>query len=189
MATTFDDTAPRPAGAGWGWIVGYGVLSLLLGCFAFAQPVAATLAATVVLGVSLLLAGVVALAAAWRAHDHEGRGYSLAIGATSLVAGLLVLFFPAGGALSLTIIVTAWLAIRGVSELVMGFRYRFGRAWMLILGAVNVILALYLWYWLPLSALLAPGVALGISFLLGGVNSLLSGLNHKKGAPAFGVSA
>jgi uncharacterized membrane protein HdeD (DUF308 family) len=187
VATTHEDAARRTAGAGWGWIVGYGILSLLVGYFAFARPLAATLAASVVLGIGLVLTGAVAIAVAARAHDHEGRGYSLAIGATSLVAGLFVLYFPAGGALSLTIIVTAWLAIRGVSELVMGFRYRFGRAWMLILGAVNVILALYLWYWLPLSALLAPGIALGISFLLGGVNAVLSGLNHKKGAPAFAV--
>lgn len=189
MATAFPTAAPgRPLGAGWGWIVGYGVLSLLLGVFAFLQPFAATYAATLVLGVSLLMAGIVSLAAGWRAPGHEGRGYSIAMGVISLVAGLLVLLFPLGGALSLTIVVAAWLAVRGVSELVLAFRQRFGRAWMLILGVVNLGLAIYVWRWLPVAALTLPGFVLGISFLAGGVNALVSGLNHKRGAPAFGAA-
>lgn len=190
MATAFDTTGPaRPTGAGWGWIVGYGILSLLLGLFAFAQPFAATLAATVVLGVSLIMAGIVSIAAGWRAHGHEGRGYSLLFGVISLLAGVLVLLFPAGGALSLTLIVAAWLAVRGISELILGFRQRLGHAWMLILGVVNLALAVYVWSWLPYSALALPGFVLGISFLLGGVNALVSGLNHRKGAPAFATPA
>ncbi len=142
-----------------------------------------------VLGISLLMAGVVSLAAGFRAPGHHGRGYSLFFGALSLAAGLLVLLFPAGGALSITVVVAAWLAIRGVSELALGFRQRFGRAWMLVLGAVNLALAIYVWALLPLSALALPGYVLGISFLLGGVNALVSGLTHKSGAPAFAAPA
>lgn len=189
MASIVDRSGVSPAGAGWGWIVAFGVVSVLLGLFAFAQPFAATLAATVVAGIFFIMAGVVSLLAAFGGRGHEARGYRILFGIISLIAGASVLLFPAGGALSLTLIVAVWLAVRGVSELIFAFRHRFHRAWMLILGVVNLGLAIYVWALLPISALAVPGFVLGISFLLGGINALVSGLAHRRGAPAFATPA
>ena len=180
-----DPLAPRAAGAGWGWILAYGVLSIVLGVLAFLNPFAATYAATLVIGAFLIAAGLVSIAAGFAGKGHEGRGYAIGFGVLSLVIGLVMAFAPATAAISLTLLVAIWLGIRGALEIGLGARFKRGRALMIVLGVVNILLAIYVLATLPWSALTLPGFILGISFLLGGVASVASALNHKAGAKAF----
>lgn len=185
-----DPLMPADAtGAGWGWILAYGVLSALLGIAAFVWPFAATLAATLVIGAFFIAAGIVSLGAGIFGKGHEGRGYAIGFGILSLIIGLVMAFEPATGAISLTLLVAVWLGVRGAMEIGLGARFRRGRGLMIALGVVNILLAVYVLATLPWSALALPGFILGISFLLGGVTSIAAGLNHRKGARAFAVPA
>lgn len=189
-ARTFNDpSSPSAAGAGWGWILGYGVLSVVLGILAFLNPFAATYAATLVIGAFFIAAGLVSIAAGFAGKDHEGRGYAIGFGLLSLVVGLLMAFNPVSGALSLTLMVAVWLGVRGALEIGLGMRFTRGRGLMIALGVVNLLLAIYVFVTLPSSALTLPGFILGISFVFGGVTSIASALNHKKGAAAFAAPA
>lgn len=189
MATATDDFSPERAGAGWGWILAYGVFSVLLGLAAFAWPFAATFAATLVIGAFLVAAGVVSVISGIAGRGHEGRGYAILFGILSVIVGLILAFEPVTGAFSLTLVVIVWLGIRGVMELVFGFRFRRGRALMIVLGIVNLLLAFYVLATIGYSAAVLPGFILGISFLFGGAHSIASALAHKSGAPAFAVPA
>jgi uncharacterized membrane protein HdeD (DUF308 family) len=173
------------AGAGWGWILAYGVLSLLLGVLALAWPFSATIAATLVIGWFFTAAGVVSIVAGVTGRGHEGRAYAILFGVVSVAVGLLMAFDPVSGAVSLTLVVAVWLAVRGVLELVLGARYRRHRWMMIALGIINILLAAYVLVMLPWAALALPGFILGISFLFGGVTAVMSALSHKKNAPAF----
>lgn len=175
---------PR-AGAGWGWIIGYGILSALFGIAAFVWPFAATLAATIVIGAFFILAGAVSIGAGVFGTGHEGRGYALGFGLVSLVIGLIMAFEPLTGALSLTLLVAVWLGLRGAMEIAFGLRLRRGKGMMIALGIVNLLLAIVVLATLPFSALTLPGFILGISFLMGGITSIVSGAHHRRGAPAF----
>lgn len=180
---------PRTAGAGWGWILGYGILSVVLGIMAFANPFAATYAATLVIGALFIAAGLASIVAGITSRGHDGRGYAFGFGVVSLVIGLAIAFAPASAAVSLTLMIAIWLGVRGALEIVIGARFRRGRGVMIALGVVNILLAIYVLATLPWSALTLPGFVLGISFLLGGAASIVSALNHKSGAPAFAVPA
>lgn len=188
--TFTDPLAPTAAGAGWAWILAYGVLSLALGVLAFLNPFAATYAATLVIGAFFIAAGIVSLAAGVMGK-HEGRGYAIGFGLLSLVIGVLMAFDPMSGALSLTLLVGVWLGIRGAMEIGLGARFTRGRGrgLMIALGVVNILLAIYVLATLPWSALTLPGFILGISFVFGGVTSILSALHHKKGAKPFAAPA
>ena len=187
---TFSNSlAPASAGAGWGWILAYGVLSIVLGILAFLNPFAATYAATLVIGAFLIAAGLVSIAAGFAGKDHEGRGYAIGFGVLSLVIGLLMAFAPATAAISLTLLVAVWLGIRGALEIGLGTRFKRGRGLMIVLGVVNILLAIYVLATLPWAALTLPGFILGISFLLGGIASVASALNHKSGAKPFAAPA
>ena len=186
--TFTDPLAPTAAGAGWAWILAYGVLSLTLGVLAFLNPFAATYAATLVIGAFFIAAGIVSLAAGV-ISKHEGRGYAIGFGLLSLVIGVLMAFDPMSGALSLTLLVGVWLGIRGAMEIGLGARFTRGRGLMIALGVVNILLAIYVLATLPWSALTLPGFILGISFVFGGVTSILSALHHKKGAKPFAAPA
>ncbi len=187
--TATDPLNPPAAGAGWGWILAYGVLSVVLGVLAFLNPFAATYAATLVIGAFFIAAGLVSIAAGFAGKGHEGRGYAIGFGLLSLVVGLLMAFNPVSGALSLTLMVAVWLGVRGAMEIALGARFRRGRGVMIALGVVNLLLAIYVLWALPWAALTLPGYILGISFVFGGVASVASALNHKKGAAAFAVPA
>lgn len=177
------------AGAGWGWILAYGILSVLLGVAAFVWPFAATYAATLVIGAFFIAAGALSIGAGVFGRGHEGRGYQIGFGILSLVIGCILAFEPVTGALSLTLLVAVWLGVRGAMELGFGFRMRRGKGAMIALGLVDVILAIVVLATLPFSALTLPGFILGISFVFGGIASITSALHHRKGEPAFAVPA
>ena len=176
-------------GAGWGWIMAYGILSVLIGIAAFAWPFAATYAATLIVGAFLIAAGGVSIVSGIVAHDHHGRGYAIGFGILSLIIGLVMAFDPLSGAISLTVLVAIWLGVRGVMELLVGVRMRRARGLMIVLGIVNILLALYVVATLPWSALTLLGFILGVSFLFGGVTAIAAAAQHRKGAHAFSVPA
>jgi uncharacterized membrane protein HdeD (DUF308 family) len=184
-----DPLSPQAAGAGRGWILAYGILSLVLGVLAFLNPFAATYAATLVIGAFFIAAGTVSVAAGIMGKGHEGRGYAIGFGVLSLVIGILMAFDPVSGALSLTLLVAVWLGIRGAMEIGLGARFNRGRGLMIALGAVNILLAIYVLATLPWSGLTLPGFILGISFVFGGVTAIMSALHHKKGAKPFAAPA
>jgi uncharacterized membrane protein HdeD (DUF308 family) len=181
--------SPVGAGAGWGWILAYGIVSVVLGLLAFGWPFSATLTATFVMGAFFIAAGAISLIAGASGRGHEGRGYSILFGIVSVVIGLLMVLDPISGALSLTLVVAIWLAMRGILELVLGARFRRHRGMMLAMGLINILLAAYVLATLPWSALTLPGFVLGMSFIFGGVTAVLSALAHKQGAPAFAIPA
>ena len=176
-------------GAGWGWIMTYGILSVLIGTAAFAWPFAATYAATLIVGAFLIAAGGVSIVSGIVAHDHHGRGYAIGFGVLSLIIGLVMAFDPLSGAISLTVLVAIWLGVRGVMELVVGVRMRRARGLMIVLGIVNILLALYIVATLPWSALTLLDLILGVSFLFGGVTAIAAAAQHRRGTEAFAVPA
>jgi uncharacterized membrane protein HdeD (DUF308 family) len=186
MATVIETETPQ-VGAGWGWMLASGVLGVVLGLAALIWPFPATYAATLIVGAFFMAAGAVALGAGFFGRGHGRRGYIIFYGALSLVLGVLIAFWPLSGALSLTLLVAAWLGARGVVELIAGFRLRRHKALMIVLGVVNILLMLLIVATVPWSALTLPGYILGISFLFGGVTEISAAMAHRAGAPAFAV--
>ncbi|MEH3046755.1 HdeD family acid-resistance protein [Sphingomonas adhaesiva] len=180
-------TDQRPVmGAGWGWIMAYGVVSSLVGLAAFLWPFAATFAATVTIGAFFFISGVFAIAAGLFGHGHDSRAYSVVFGLVSVIAGAVMVLEPATGAISLTLMVAIWLAVRGALEVYWGFRAR-RRGLMIVLGVVNLLLAVFIVATVPWSALTLPGFILGTSFLMGGIVAIAAGWDHRSGAAPFAM--
>jgi len=168
----------RTAAPGWGWTLAYGIISVLIGILAFAAPFPATLAATMIVGFLFLAGGIASLVAAFRGRN--GRGYALLFGLLSVIAGGYMIVMPVGGALSLTLLMIIWLGARGIMELVIGVRFERLRLPMLLLGALNIVLAILLYTTVPWSALTLPGYILGASFLFGGIVAILGALSDRR---------
>ncbi len=180
VATRIDGSAGSGrATTGWGWLLAYGIASVVIGILAFLWPLSATIAATWGVAVSLIVAGVIAVAAGARAHGTEPRGYAIGFGILSVVLGIAMLAAPIAGAVSLTILVAIWLGSRGILEIGLGARYRRHRFAMIALGIVNILLAIYVIVMLPLAALTLPGFLLGVSFLSGGAVAIAQALAHR----------
>jgi uncharacterized membrane protein HdeD (DUF308 family) len=104
------------------------VLIILLGFLAIVLPVIATLAITMLLGALLLVFGVAEIVRAIRAWRrisggwHEGLGWALLQAVAAIVAGIIMLFDPFAGAVSLTLVLGVFLLVAGVIKAVIAWR-------------------------------------------------------------------
>lgn len=160
----------------WGWTMAYGALFVIAGLLALLAPGFTTVALAVLLGWVLLITGIAGIVMGVRAHDVHRRTVDLLYGAVSLVVALFILFDPIAGAASLTLAFAAWLAFRGVVELAAVRRAPPGpsRGTLILIGAVDLLLALLLFLNFPFPAVSVLGVFVGASLLLGGVVTMLA---------------
>lgn len=181
-----DATMRDRPGAGWGWTMALGILSVVLGIVAILSPVSATFTATLLLGTFLIAAGVVSIGAGVVGRGHGRETYLLLYGILTLIVGLLIAFYPLSGAVAVTFVIAVWLAVRGVLEIVASRGLARGRGMLLALGIINLVIAVLILASLLPSSLVLPGYLLGFGLLLGGITEITAARAHRAGAPAFG---
>ena len=94
------------------WVLFFieGIVLLLLGALAVAIPPLATLTFTLFLGCLFVASGVVALITTFGARDAPGFWWSLASAVLTIAVGVVMLLWPVSGAISLTLLLTAFLS-------------------------------------------------------------------------------
>jgi uncharacterized membrane protein HdeD (DUF308 family) len=101
-----------------------GVLGVLLGLFCLRRIDVTVLLLAFMLSAFWIMRGVLDLAAATSNRDVSGRGLRAFTGALSLIAGVLVLFWPGITLTTLLVFAGAWLLIYGVTLAVLGLGLR-----------------------------------------------------------------
>jgi uncharacterized membrane protein HdeD (DUF308 family) len=110
--------------AHWRWFLLEGIVLLLLGVSAIWVPQVATVASAVLIGWLLLVSGVVGLATTLRMRSSPGFTWSILSAFLGIVAGIVLLMWPLSGALSLTLILTVFLAIEGIASILYALEHR-----------------------------------------------------------------
>ncbi|MGE4431946.1 MAG: HdeD family acid-resistance protein [Sphingobium sp.] len=172
-------TFPR-RGSSWGWILAYAGLVILIGILAIANPLATSLATGILLGVILLLYGGVAIAAGLSSLASRARWVEILLGVLALVAGVVVLFNPFAGAMSLVWMIGAWLLVAGIFQIVGAIRLTQDRGWRLLLGIVDAVLGALLLFSGPAFGIAYLAIAVGLSFLFRGIFLVLLALGIRK---------
>mgnify|MGYP001765175227 CR=1 FL=1 len=110
----------------WGWTALWilvGLLYILGGAFAIAQPLVAAATFTLLIGAALVATGVLRIAAALRAP--EGKGMLAFAGLITLALGAMILLaWPVSGLFTLGIFLGVDLLIYGLSWISFGLRLR-----------------------------------------------------------------
>ncbi len=161
----------------WGWLLLLGIVQVIGGFIALAVPVAASLAAAIVFGAVLVVAGVFQLAHAFRVRTWKGVVLQSLGGLLYIGAGLLALLFPLTGALTLTIVVGALLVADGFVRSMLAYRLRplDGWGWFLAAGVASTVVGIVLLVGWPLTGLWAIGLLLGVNLIFSGtMNSALA---------------
>ena len=167
------------------WFTIYGVVMALLGILAIAMPVVATLATSIFIGWLLVVGGVLGLYAVYSAgKDAPGFWWNLVTAILYLAAGIVLLGNPVTGALSLTLVLAAYLLAGGVAKIVLGFQHKreIPQAWLWVLfsGLVDIVLGFLIIMGLPATAFWAIGLLVGINLLMMGVAFVVTALSCKK---------
>jgi uncharacterized membrane protein HdeD (DUF308 family) len=169
MQTAFSGTLHRH----WMMFLIEGIVLLVLGAAAIFVPGVATLAISIFPGWLLIISGVVGLISTFWMRRAPAFWWSLISAILGIVAGGLLLGWPIGGVLSLTLVMIAFFWVEGVASILFALDHRrqlSGRwGWMLVSGIVDLILGVILLSGFPGTAAWAIGLLLGINLVFGGV--------------------
>jgi len=150
-----------------------GAILLAGGIFAIFAPVLASLAATLIVGWTFILAGIMHIVQAFR--DAEDRLWNGGFGLLGVLLGLSFLINPLGGMVSLALLLGAIFFATGVMQLYLAWKRRATDSiWMLILsGIISVVLALMIAFNLFTAAVTVPGFLLGLELISTGIALIL----------------
>jgi uncharacterized membrane protein HdeD (DUF308 family) len=101
-----------------------GVLSLVLGLFAFRSVAHSVTLLVVIIGVAWLISGITTLMTAISEHDLPGRGWAIFSGILGILGGFIILAWPAPTLYVLFTFFGIWLVVVGCFEIFASFKMR-----------------------------------------------------------------
>lgn len=161
-----------------------GILLAVMGVAAVIVPQVASLAVTILLGWLFLVMGMFGLVATYWAREMPGFWWSLISAALAVLAGAVLLAKPAQGVLTLTVVVGAYFLAEGVATILYALEHRRELSerwsWLLISGAMDIIIAGLIFAGLPGSAEWAIGLLAGLNMMFGGATLIGMALAARK---------
>ena len=109
----------------WGWILFEGILSILVGIIAFANPGLTALVLLYFIAAWAIITGIMEIAAAFALRELASREWVLAVaGIVSVAFGVILFFFPGTGILSILWLVGIYGIVFGLLFIVRAFQLR-----------------------------------------------------------------
>ncbi|MDZ3833037.1 MAG: DUF308 domain-containing protein [Sphingopyxis sp.] len=165
------------------WLIA-GILALVGGFFALANPFGASLAVNFLAGWTFLMIGALQCVAVFRT---EGLGSKLWAGLVAILAiwtGISLFSHPLAGLLSLTLMLAVIFMVEGIAKIFMSFPLRrLGGStalWVLLSGVVSIILSVMIFSDFPQSAAVMLGILLAVELISTGASLIAVGLAFKK---------
>jgi uncharacterized membrane protein HdeD (DUF308 family) len=158
--------------AHWKLFLLQGIVMVILGILAVAVPAWASVAVDIYVVWLFLLSGVVGLVAMFSAGNVSSFLWTFVTALLSVAVGVWLLWKPAEGTISLTMVLTAFLILEGVFQTATSFSYRDvvpgSWGWMLASGLADLVLAgIVIWAW-PSSAIWTLGLIVGVNLITSG---------------------
>jgi uncharacterized membrane protein HdeD (DUF308 family) len=164
----------------WRLFLAEGVVLVLLGLVALLAPPIAGLTSTILLGWLLAAAGLIGLLTSLRARSAPGSTWSLVSAIVALIAGIVLLANPWAGLLTLTVVLAAYFLIDGVVVIATALSHRRESSdrwqWMLLNGAVDLVLAAIIIRGMPNDVTWVLGMLVGIDLIFGGASLVVMAL-------------
>jgi uncharacterized membrane protein HdeD (DUF308 family) len=168
--TALTEEVLLPARKHWALLLTLGFLMVILGTIGLFQPIVYTLATTLLFGALLLMSGGAGIATAFSLKNWKGKAATILLALLYLVAGALMLLNPVMGALSLTLVVTAFLIASGAVKIWLGIAHRqqSGWGWVVASGLLSLLLGILVYAQFPGSGLWVLGLFLAIELIFDG---------------------
>ena len=174
-------------GRHWGWIMAFGVLTLLAGVAVLAWPGRTLVVIAVLFGVQLIVTGIFRFVAAFAADDLTGgtRVLLAVLGVLSLIIGLYAVRHVLVTLLALALLLGIFWIVNGSVELFMALSHRemANRGWSAVMGILSIFAGIIVLAY-PGISLLVLAVVLSVWLLFYGVMEItlafrLRSLGHR----------
>jgi len=169
----------QPLRAKWGWIVALGVIYVIVGFVALGSIVTATAASVLVVGIMMVVAGVAEVFNAFQIKTWGKFVLWLLLGALYILAGIATFENPVLAAALLTLLLGAALVASGIMRIILAFSMKESTPWIWVVvsGAITLILGLVILARWPVSSLYVLGLFLGIDLVIAGASWIGIGLD------------
>jgi uncharacterized membrane protein HdeD (DUF308 family) len=176
-------------GRSWGWLMAFGVLTLLAGVAVLAWPGRTLIVVAVLFGVQLIVSGIFRFVAAFAADELTGGSRVLlaVLGVLSLIIGLYAVRHVLVTLLALALLLGIFWIVNGAMELFIALSHQemANRGWSAVTGIVSIIAGIIVLAY-PGISLLVLAVVLSVWLLFYGVMEItlafrLRSLGHRAG--------
>jgi uncharacterized membrane protein HdeD (DUF308 family) len=168
----------------WVWFLLMGLLLVITGTLAIVAPpatVGTTFAATIFLGVLLMVAGVSTIISSFWIGRWSGFLVQLLVGILYMACGFLITENPVVTAVTLTVFIAVSFIVLGVFRTVGSLVLRFPQwGWSLLNGVVTLLAGIVIYRQLPFDALWVIGLLIGLEMLFNGWTWIMLGLALKR---------
>ena len=175
--------ALEPLRAKSGWIIALGAVYIIAGLIALGSIAMATVATVFVVGIMMVIAGVAEVFNAFQIKSWGKFLLWIALGLLYIVAGFVTFENPLLAAALLTLILGASLVASGVMRIILAFSMKRETPWIWVLlsGAITLLLGLLILAHWPVSSLYILGLFLGIDLILAGAGWIGLGFGLHRG--------
>jgi uncharacterized membrane protein HdeD (DUF308 family) len=162
--------AGRNAKRGSGWLLVMGILFLVAGMFAIAYPLAATAGVVLMIGWLLVFGGIFRFIDAFATRSSGGFAWKIIGSILYVLAGIVTLKYPMGGAMTLTLVLGTFFVIEGISKTAAAVELQplKGWGWAMFDGIVGILLGIVVLVFLPGASLWLIGLLLAIKLIIAG---------------------
>src|SRR5262245_550645 len=175
----------EPLHAKWGWIVALGVVYVIAGLIAIGSVLTATVVSVFLVGIMMIIAGVAEVVGAFQIKGWGKFLLWVLLGVLYIVAGFVTFQNPLLAAAVLTLILGVALIASGIMRIILAFSVQQEAPWIWVLlsGAITLLLgALVLARW-PVSSLYILGLFLGIDLIIAGASWVGLGFGLRQRSP------
>ncbi len=165
-----------------GLLIFLGALTVVLGIIAIATPYLVGVTVSVFVGFMLLGSGIAQIVHAFKSRQWGTGVWGTVIGTLGVGAGVVMIFRPAVGLLSMTLLLAFYFLIDGISEIIAAFKIKPDRGWGWVMfnGVIAVLLGFMIWRQWPISGAWAIGVLVGIHILFSGWAMIVLGTGARR---------
>jgi uncharacterized membrane protein HdeD (DUF308 family) len=162
----------------WGWLMAFGIASILLGTLGLGMTYYLTKATAVFIGALLIVGGVLQLLDAMKCRGWKGIAWHVLIALLYVAAGLVTVIHPQIAAVSLTLVLACILVAVGVLRTIMAFQLKPAKGWYwpLISGLISLALGGMIISEWPQSGLWIIGLFIAIELIFNGWSYLFVAL-------------
>ena len=162
------------------WFLAVGIALVILGMVAIGYTVEMTIVSMMFLGWLLIIAGLFEVIHGFTRRPWSGFFVNLLGGVLYAVAGFVMVANPALAAVTLTLLIAIILIIAGVFRLFIALSTPLHhRGWLILNGAISIILGIMIWDAWPVSGLWVIGLFIGIDMIFDGWTEIMLALSAR----------
>jgi uncharacterized membrane protein HdeD (DUF308 family) len=172
------DAADMLAGVGrhWGWVLTFGIITLLAGLLTLAWPGRTIVVIAVLFGIQLVVAGIFRFVAALAADEESGGARALLalLGVLSFIVGLYALRNVLVTIAALALLLGIYWIVNGAVETFAALSHKgmHGRGWTIFMGLLSVVAGVVVLVY-PSISLATLAVVLGFWLLVYGIMEIV----------------